>query len=1572
MSAQAQGTSQTGGKSKVVMNLQNRTTVLAKIRNQLRAKSAEFVTLPTDGERRGGAIAWMAANGRTAKVQELKEAQQFIINQQSGTANDIMLSFLKVGSADEKKALHMEPWETWSWLQNYGEGQRIKMAVHVEQKMNACTLTSCDNDMAKYLEDFYEYWTQLQECEGRDKTTQTKAIQIFLVGLGVEGEPGGQYRELAQDLLRRLSQPDVVVSEAIPGLPFVQAKLIESEEMEPVLIPAQAATPDTPAVTRPSVTWEMVKDEFETAYQTQQYKKQLSSVRDDDKPATINITTEYTTRQLLMEQNKTLMALVTGLSKSNNANKKKKKQICFSFRDNGVCQYGNKCRFVHEADGKLKAAAGGKRERPYSLTDSDGTTLFHCVDGGANTHAFGCSRLYRRMKNTKRVYGETVMMNAKPSPIHSRGDLDICVDDVVITLKDAVYVPESNHNIISISRLVDEEDGTVSYTKTTVIYERLRGQPVRGVRIGGLYYFTEKASNIQTLGAKNTNANQVLRTDREAVTKTQEIDTGARVNVQHGAEDGAGEMERFAFNKAWAVNYMKDLHARLHVGRRKLRATVRRDQKELRLSDNQLSWLMMVGKNDLPCRHCMAAKVRKSHPPNKQRRRERRKKHVVAEERESEPERKASITVDAAGPNTRSLHNNRYMFVAVQDDHSFSEVGHGLRKNEIDPWLRENWRLWKHSLARRPTQLNLDRGGETNSQSFADWCNRRGLFRRLAASDSHGGSAEKRFDSIQTIGRAMRNWAECPEYMWEEADRYANEVIVRVPSAAKHLNGLSPYEHKYKKKPDMNRLKPFGCVAFAHKPDTQRKRMGGPENRGRFCMFVGLPKGGNPGFRLYDPQTKSFFTVAGSGENGVAFMTEVPFWPAWLEKQRNEKEGRAVGKAQTNQRQEKPMAKVPVLPTIPEEKKAEEEEEPQLVVPGAQNPNPAPAAREEEEEEQVLLPEERDRRSLRPRGQSSAACYDPSAWDAQFAYDRQANILAGTEMIVGTKKKKTKQPKMKKRVIWRKKRTYGASNPLPSGMVPQDHLEALTGEDKERWRESMFGPAGERANIERMQTMRPIPRQRVPRGRKLIKAKWVFAIKKDADGNSVKWKSRLTAKGFLQVRGRDYGETFSPTPALATLRLIICMALGLGFRVHHNDVSHAFLYSPLPPDQRVYMEPPPGLELDEDYCYELLRCLYGLKQSAHLWNENVDALLKRHGFETVPGDECAYLHRSTTTGKIDAIIGVHVDDVILACPESKLKKTKAIFSKAYDMKDLGELSWYLGMKVEWSKDRKKCFMSQSAMIQEILEEHHMGDCNRKYVPARKDFMRIPTEPIGQEEQRWLDDRDYTDTKYRSLVGALQYLSLATRPDVAFSVGQLARFVGRARRTQWNAAKQILSYLAHTIDYCLVFSADGDSDIVGYADADYAGNLDDRSSTSGYAFLCRGGAIAWASKKQKSPARSSAESEIMALDLAVREARWLRKLSKALGMSTEPTTIHEDNSAAIAISAKHRRTQRTKHIDVQYFAVCNDVKEKRVAIEPVASEDNVADIFTKGLERTKFEKFRHLLGVRIRDKDLLAI
>ena len=150
------------------------------------------------------------------------------------------------------------------------------------------------------------------------------------------------------------------------------------------------------------------------------------------------------------------------------------------------------------------------------------------------------------------------------------------------------------------------------------------------------------------------------------------------------------------------------------------------------------------------------------------------------------------------------------------------------------------------------------------------------------------------------------------------------------------------------------------------------------------------------------------------------------------------------------------------------------------------------------------------------------------------------------------------------------------------------------------------------------------------------------------DGIVERHKARLVAKGFMQREGLDFSETFAPTPALASVRLVIALALQLGFSVSHQDVKTAFLIPDLPPDERVYMEPPPGVDMDADSCLELLKCLYGLRQSAFKWNEEIDKVLQHRNFVPLAGDSSVYVHRNRTSNAIDCIIAVHVDDILIA------------------------------------------------------------------------------------------------------------------------------------------------------------------------------------------------------------------------------------------------------------------------------------------------------------------------------------
>jgi len=410
----------------------------------------------------------------------------------------------------------------------------------------------------------------------------------------------------------------------------------------------------------------------------------------------------------------------------------------------------------------------------------------------------------------------------------------------------------------------------------------------------------------------------------------------------------------------------------------------------------------------------------------------------------------------------------------------------------------------------------------------------------------------------------------------------------------------------------------------------------------------------------------------------------------------------------------------------------------------------------------------------------------------------------------------------------------------------------------------------------------------------------------------------------------------------------------------------AFLNARVPPGELIFCKPAPGEPISPEYVYQLYAYVYGLKQSARAWSEELTATLISHGFVPLQADQNVFVHRNE--GVIDCVIAAHVDDLLISALPHTIEKVSKILSDRFEMKDLGELSWYLGVNVEWASDRSSVHLSQEAYINDLLKEYRMEDCTPRSTAASKYLMSKKREPIKKEETEWLDARGLTQTKYRAFVGSVNYLSMMTRPDIAHAVSMLSRFVEDPRREQWNAVKWLCCYLKGTPTHGILYKKDVASKvsgvaIVGWSDSDFAGDVEGRHSTSGYVFMMAGGALCWKSKKQRIVARSSAEAELVALDLATREALWLRKLQRGLDIGPKgPTRVHEDNEAAIAISAKHRRTQRTKHIDVQYFAVSDDVAKGRIEIAPVASADNVADHFTKALDRVKFEQFREMMGI----------
>ena len=217
--------------------------------------------------------------------------------------------------------------------------------------------------------------------------------------------------------------------------------------------------------------------------------------------------------------------------------------------------------------------------------------------------------------------------------------------------------------------------------------------------------------------------------------------------------------------------------------------------------------------------------------------------------------------------------------------------------------------------------------------------------------------------------------------------------------------------------------------------------------------------------------------------------------------------------------------------------------------------------------------------------------------------------------------------------------------------------------------------------------------------------------------------------------------------------------------------------------------------------------------------------------------------------------------------------------------------------------------------------------------------------------------------YNEAIGCLTYAAVCTRPDISFAVGQSARFCKNPGKAHWAAVKRILSYLAGTTTHGILFSGEGRTNLVGYTDSDYAGDMDTRRSTSGYIFLHLGGAISWGSKRQSCTAISTTEAEYVAASNATQEAVWIQRLLGQIGqLPPGPVRILCDNQSAISLVHNPAHHQRTKHIDVKFHFIREKQASNFIDIVYIDTQHQLADIFTKPLSTPQFNFIRARIGV----------
>lgn len=436
----------------------------------------------------------------------------------------------------------------------------------------------------------------------------------------------------------------------------------------------------------------------------------------------------------------------------------------------------------------------------------------------------------------------------------------------------------------------------------------------------------------------------------------------------------------------------------------------------------------------------------------------------------------------------------------------------------------------------------------------------------------------------------------------------------------------------------------------------------------------------------------------------------------------------------------------------------------------------------------------------------------------------------------------------------------------------------------------------------------------------------------------------------MQKQGVDFDEVFAPVTRIETIRLLLALAAKESWEVHHLDVKTAFLNGEI--KEEVYVRQPEGFVVKgkEHYVYRLIKALYGLRQAPRAWYSKLNRYLEELGFTRCAYDQAVY---TRNVGKGVLIIGVYVDDILVTgASTATIKEFKEQMASKFDMCDLGKLTYYLGLEVHQGDGYIQ--LNQKGYAKKILKKAGMLHCNPSKVPMH------PKDIVNKDE----GGTEVNPTDFKSVVGGLRYLC-HTRPDIAYSVGIVSRFMEHPTLLHQAAAKRILRYVQGTLDLGLIYSRDSDNKVlIGYSDSDLAGNVEDRKSTGGMVFYLNRSLITWASQKQKSVALSSCEAEFMAATAAACQAVWLRKLlTQITEYDIGPVTLFLDNKSAIELAKNPVFHGRSKHIDVRYHFVRECVENGEIVVEHVPSEEQRADPLTKALTSVKFEVMREMLGVR---------
>lgn len=842
-----------------------------------------------------------------------------------------------------------------------------------------------------------------------------------------------------------------------------------------------------------------------------------------------------------------------------------------------------------------------------------------------------------------------------------------------------------------------------------------------------------------------------------------------------------------------------------------------------------------------------------------------------------------------------------FYYVLSKDSFSnYREVFFVATKDLIPDKVKEVINRSRLETGNETLQIVTDQGSEFYNSNLNSFLQQHGIIHQksAAATPQQNGYIERDIRTVAEAAKSIRIRAKLPDPFWAEAIANVVYTLNRVVNSTNRMK--TPFELRFNRKPSLKNIHRFGQFAIVYVQERYRDKL---DKKGNKMVFVGYTDLFNT-FRFIDPNT-----------NRLHISCDAVFIPD----------------------------------SVPNHEFVSD------------------TTSEDDDENVIITAEVPNHRSIEPFQTSPSSNQDISQIDADISdfvsmpsspsdIFNQSSTDGGTLIELNNNYHPDVTPK---RLTPAKMPPQSAdperlaslrprkNNPIYTDWAinlssthhindPQSYKEAISRPDKEQWIEAM---RDELNSLAKNHVWDLVKR---PVGKNIITNRWVFRVKYSPDGKKERYKARLVARGFCQVFGTDYSETYAPTASMSIIRFLFAHAAVHNLKMAQFDIKCAFLYGDL--EEEVYMLQPDGFDAGDDKVCRLRKSLYGLKQAPRQWCKKFTSFLIEIGLTPSKEENCVFYHRQPLI-----IVTIYVDDgVIFAERQEDIDRILSLLANKFEMRSL-KLCSFLGFQIEKQQDFN-ITLHQTNYVNKIVNRFASGT----------KYEKSPISPCGNK----IDDTLLSpDVPYNEIVGSLLYASIITRLDIAFAVHKASRALARPTKGDLNFVDRILRYLANNSTFGLSYSNNRHRGLVAYTDADFAGDETSAKSTTGSVVIYAGSPIHWRSSLQTLVTKSSTAAEIVSIDTTLDDIIWLSNFAKELQLfPQEPITIYCDSESVIRLSLNEKTAQKNRHLRTKLAFIKERISANIIQLRHVKSKFQLADMLTKALPVNEFVKARNSLMV----------